>query len=899
MPPKVSSSRPRRSKQPTTQPRRGIVSSTASTATDSPSTRTRSKTKSKANPPSTQATSKAKPPSSRTKSTTSAPTPPVPIVSSGPQAAIFPIPVSRTGTANTSTPSRRSAACTPSAPSTSARTSRASYTPQIEIITAAPRVATQPEMDVYIESELHNAIFHDPNFVERFLSGATEKLQDIEERCCANNQHYERTREWPMPERVPDEPVLYEPILDILNTIKRAVDHVHPPSPSPVAGVPAEPPQLFVNGHRSTIASDLADTALIKPDLVLFQDSHRHWENVRMPIEVKTSPGLHKAGMKQLSRYARATFAHQLHRRHLYGMIICRTQATFVRFDRAGILYSKRIDLVKDAEAFTRAFASLLMLDRIDEGYDPAFKFERDEEGRLVYYIDLPECAFVKTSRKSTPTGRNGRTRRFKVAEILCHRESICGRATIVLRIREELENGTQDPEEYALKIIWRDPERGSEGEILGQIHGRFGLAQSIWHRDVSLPGKCQCPAPVDEWCTTCVDKTVQVDGLQVCDKLRDINIVVPLEDTGEEQIEHVDTTECRPTSHVRPLRMYSYILMESVGVPLWQAESPRRFLIAILDAILGYWGAFNLGIMHRDISDGNVLMLDASQGFSRKEWLGPRTEDSRIQNPALIKSEARLRSTLEEIGHRDPTGMLSDFDLYTMHSSVPDHTITATSGTSTARLGSPRSSRRRLEEDAPLEPSLKRRKTNSHAMAPVVPPPTQGQDQSEDGPQTPSQREKRRLIDFRTGTPAFMSISVLEVDTGAPYHHHFFDDLESFFWLMLWSVAAHLDEGQRHPTPKAQKLLDMLNHDDLEIMSHCKRAIFSWVKDPDELEKNLNAYANDWASDPMFFKAIMDMGAFLSSFIRTKDRMKLEDSPGDAFAKVVGIFLGVLQSEG
>ncbi|KEP54020.1 kinase domain protein [Rhizoctonia solani 123E] len=425
-----------------------------------------------------------------------------------------------------------------------------------------------------------------------------------------------------MPEHVPSENALYDPIVNILNTIKRAVDHVHPPPPSPITGAPDELPQLFIDSHKFAIPSDLADTNQIKPDLVLFQDSHRHWENVRIPVEVKTSPGLHKAGMKQLSRYARATFAHQLHRRHLYGLLVCKTEATFVRFDRAGILYSKRMDVAKDGEAFTRAFASLLMLDRIDEGYDPAFTFERDDTGRLVYYIDLPESGFVKTISKSTPIVRNGRTRRFKVTEILCHRESICGRATIVLRIREELETEMQNPEEYALKMVWRDPERGSEGEVLGHIYGRFGLAQSIWHSDISMPGKCRCPSPVDEWCTTCVDQTVQVDGLQVCDKLRDINIIVPAEGDLEPQIQHVDTTECHPTSHIRPLRVYSYILVESIGVPLWQAASPCMFLTAVLDAILGYWGAFNLGIMHRDISDGNLLILDTDQVFSRKEWL-------------------------------------------------------------------------------------------------------------------------------------------------------------------------------------------------------------------------------------------------------------------------------------
>ncbi|CAE6522767.1 unnamed protein product [Rhizoctonia solani] len=889
MPPKRTSSQARRSKQPAARPRRAPASASTRSATSPPSGRTISKS----NPLLSQTGSKVNASSNRASSTTNSPAAPGPTVSRGLRAKASPTPLARVGLANTNTPNRRSASSR-SAPLASARNSRVSSTLQAETTTAAPKVATQPEMDVYIESELHNAIFHDPNFVRRFLSGATDKLQQIERRCRSSNQHYDRTRQWPMPEHVPSENALYDPIVNILNAVKRAVDHVHPPPPSPITGAPDESPQLFIDNHKSAIPSDLADTDQIKPDLVLFQDSHRHWENVRIPVEVKTSPGLHKAGMKQLSRYARATFAHQLHRRHLYGLLVCKTEATFVRFDRAGILYSKRLDVVKDGEAFTRAFASLLMLDRIDEGYDPAFTFERDDAGRLVYYIDLPESGFSKTSSKSTSIVRNGRTRRFKVTEILCHRESICGRATIVLRIREELETEGQDPEEYALKIIWRDPERESEGEVLQSIHGRFGLAQSTWHRDVSMPGKCNCPTQV-ETCTSCVDKTVQVDGLQVCDKLQDINIVVPVEvEEQEPELEHVDTTKCHPTSYVRPFRIYSYILMASIGVPLWQADSPRRLLTAILDAILGYWGAFNLGIMHRDISDGNVMMLQAGQPFARKEWIEPRIEDPRIQGDVLVESEAKLRSILEKIGHRDPTGMLSDFDLHAMHSSVSNHTTIATSRSVTSEVTPVSSSGRRLEEEnVTVEPGSKRRKTNSHAAAPIT---TQDHNQVEDdGSPTHSHRGKRRVIDFRTGTPAFMSCCVLKVKAGIPYHHHFLDDIESFFWLILWSTAARLDEGQERPTYEAQAMLNYLNQDDLHAMWGWKRGILLATRDPEQTEETLEAFGNEWGSDPVLSRVICGLGGFLSGLLTERSRQKFKGSPGDAFHQVVMILLEAL----
>lgn len=268
-----------------------------------------------------------------------------------------------------------------------------------------------------------------------------------------------------------------------------------------------------------------------------------------MPIEIKKRPQHHKAGMKQLSRYARAVFAHQIHRRHLYGMMVCGTEATFVRFDRAGILYSPKIDIRKDSDGFTRAFASFLMLDRADEGYDTAFTTELFE-GRLRYYIELPESAFKSSvsdsvagpSTRPNSAGVGGK-RKFEVLEKLCHRKSICGRATIVLRLgeprngkkkakpkakRKRDEPEQSKPQEYVLKLIWRDPARDSEGEVMERLKGMFGLAQYVWHCDA--PGRCHCSSSGEELCWTCGDETAQVDGLQVCDNLRNIEISVPID---------------------------------------------------------------------------------------------------------------------------------------------------------------------------------------------------------------------------------------------------------------------------------------------------------------------------------------------------------------------------------
>ncbi|KAB5590211.1 CRISPR-associated endonuclease Cas9 [Ceratobasidium theobromae] len=419
---------------------------------------------------------------------------------------------------------------------------------------AAPRAINQPGMDILIEAEMRDAILHDPKFIEHFLSGDSKRLDRVVQRCRSSEAFDQDKAEWKLPTKLTQEPVLYSPVRNILNAIKHAVDRTtnldssnthdssdHDDSDIELGGC-ADPDNVpietkFQDTSNSPIPSDDADTAGLEPDLTLFEHvTHRHWETLRMAVEIKKLPGHHKHGMKQLSRYARAVFAHQIHRRHLYGVMVCGTEATFVRFDRAGILYSRRVDIRTQSEAFTRAFGSLLMLDRADQGYDTAFTTELNRDGRLEYYIDLPESAFEGTKVGSTPGTNDKRLgkRRLKVVEKLCHRRSIRGRATIVLRVREVPEqrmrgrsgkrkvdevDKADDPslKEYVLKIIWRDPQRESEGEVLEQVKGIYGLAQYVWHCDV--PRHCRCLPPAEE-CVNCVDETVQVEGLETRETL-------------------------------------------------------------------------------------------------------------------------------------------------------------------------------------------------------------------------------------------------------------------------------------------------------------------------------------------------------------------------------------------
>ncbi|KAG9087760.1 hypothetical protein FS749_002657 [Ceratobasidium sp. UAMH 11750] len=757
---------------------------------------------------------------------------------------------------------------------------------------------------------MEGAIFCDPNFVNNFLAVDQTRLQTVLDLC-------EDERDAFVSPGVTQEPQLYGPIRRALNAIQEAVHSGPDRNP---------PPPFFDDVHSSPIPSHVPDTATVKPDLVLFDGPTRHWENVRMPIEVKTLPTYLKAGMKQLGRYARAVFANQLHRRHLYGMVVCTWQATFVRFDRSGILYSKPIDM--SSEEFRKAFAGLMMLDDEAFGYDTAFTTRPGREGRLEYYVDLPAAAFPSSERPETAADTSTATpgpssqpysppkpstRRLKVVRTLCHRKSIRGRATIVLRVREvirpglsaELEGAREGAKtrsrkkqeqrlseeveilgsrDYVLKLMWRDPNKRMEGEVLERLVGIYGVAQYMWHSDVfKACNTAGCAGTIDNSCGNCLDRTPDRDDVLVAKNLADLDIELPEEarDGQETKYTAVKTDVYLKAYAKRTPRIYCRLLMSTVGSSLCTAESPRHLLQAVLDAILGYWRLVNKGLLHRDISDGNVLMLEEDYGYGEREWKVPRATAADL-HPALVESEKLLQEVLDKLD-RDPTGMLNDFDLFTTHNEMGaaffgDSTLEDESDT-----GERRSKRRRLNPEAPSSSSDKGKERESTTPK-----------ESSLNRVTEADKGACQGIDFRTGTPTFMSIRVLEVGTGTPYQHHFMDDLESFFWLILWCVFEHIDVVGARPTEGAQEMLDTIDQAALSAIANGKRSLlFKCGGTGRPMRQVLASCGNSWAADLAIVSVVMKLGVYF--FNLNLNEASLEPLPHEAFPFFVGVIMDAL----
>ncbi|KAG9082985.1 hypothetical protein FRC06_004744 [Ceratobasidium sp. 370] len=308
---------------------------------------------------------------------------------------------------------------------------------------------------------------------------------------------------------------------------------------------------------------------------------------------------------------------------------------------------------------------------------------------------------------------------------------------------------------------------------------------------------------------------------------------------------------------------------MSTVGEPLWAAESPRRLLEAVLDAILGYWRLFNKGVLHRDISDGNVMMLQEGQQFDHREWKEERPPTDSTATTSASSSDELLQQYLEKLD-RDPRGVLSDFDLHTTRSEMEKRFF----GDTLAERDAPTPS-------ATVEPRRStRHKGNSQSSSTSILHSDKG----------------TKKIDFRTGTPTFMSSRVLRIPVGQPYKHHFLDDLESFFWLILWSAAAHLDPQVRKGTRAALHIINGLDQPNLEhicvyknsLLSDCGRFAGKAIK------KQLASWGNAWAKDPMMVSTIVNLGSFFYG-IDNDDLDNPDYEPDVVFPCVVDIIMKVL----
>ncbi|KAJ8701034.1 hypothetical protein PTI98_004000 [Pleurotus ostreatus] len=318
----------------------------------------------------------------------------------------------------------------------------------------------------------------------------------------------------------------------------------------------------------------------------------------------------------QLATYATEYCARQ-HRTHLFLVYIYYPHVRFIRFDRCGALVSRKFDLSEDCTPLIRFYSRFSKMTDTQRGYDPTVTLASDDETKLaqdrlkawkpkhvrpVFKMDVYDdnveeevedndkvqiktevCAddinvgaetlqAADENVKKTP-----KPRKFLVWGSLADPESPLGRATRgypALEVTDGLEKAKDAPIMF-LKEQWRSKaiERG-EIAILRELnkHGIKHVPTFVCGGD--LPDQ--------------VTKT----------------------DIFANEIGRTGGKPIDQRAHVR------FVVLE-VGRPLECFSSSKQMFQAVYDAFQGHKQAFDVcGILHRDVSGGNILILPKGGGL-------------------------------------------------------------------------------------------------------------------------------------------------------------------------------------------------------------------------------------------------------------------------------------------
>ncbi|KAJ5318315.1 hypothetical protein N7476_004735 [Penicillium atrosanguineum] len=197
------------------------------------------------------------------------------------------------------------------------------------------------------------------------------------------------------------------------------------------------------------------------------KDTHCHWSQILVPVELKSNPATDTASKAwlDLGRYAREVLAAQDTRRFVLGFTLCGSFMRIWVFDRLGGVASERFDINEDGLQFVFTILGFLWMTDEQCGFDPTIT---TEDGKRFIEIE-----------------RNGQTERLILERLMSRAPCIAGRATTCWKAHHEAKPGIP----LVVKDSWQYTERDEEGELLQQAtdRGVVNVARYYHHATVRI----------------------------------------------------------------------------------------------------------------------------------------------------------------------------------------------------------------------------------------------------------------------------------------------------------------------------------------------------------------------------------------------------------------------------
>ncbi|KAG8986843.1 hypothetical protein FRB95_003178 [Tulasnella sp. JGI-2019a] len=417
---------------------------------------------------------------------------------------------------------------------------------------------------------------------------------------------------------------------------------------------------------EARIADSPPDLKLDLAMLLIGPEGRKHtdpvfWRDVRVAIEVKHKDAFDSRLVTQVSRYARAVKLDQFDRNLSFTLAIGRNHCRIFRWDTAACYVTSPLDYQRNPSKFMELIGRLASLDPTTLGYDPNFSNaglvvsswrKKPEHMRTVLTIRPTPVRFnlnkpIEDSETSaTKDVKSSEVRHFCLDPntVAMAQDGNFSRGTVVWRAMEVIKGKVQD-KVFIVKQNHQDDARPHEGVFHERVDAisiedgaDLGVARMVcsqelgstraYHKallphvegyytfvpsknpkptkarrreaapvDPLFPGRRKLPAPRSVTDSTASKATVG-GSIDLCQ----LGALAGADPDGQWRL---NKGEIEPNFE----RVLLRFVFEDAGEELSTASSAEMLINAVHDCLKAMHRLFTAGILHRDISFGNLLI--------------------------------------------------------------------------------------------------------------------------------------------------------------------------------------------------------------------------------------------------------------------------------------------------
>lgn len=376
--------------------------------------------------------------------------------------------------------------------------------------------------------------------------------------------------------------------------------------PTPIYRRPLAKPDKPIDGSVGKRKIDIAFVS----DPTATKDSRCHWGQILIPGELKSNPSadIKSEAWLDLSRYSREVFGAQSNRRFVLGFTLCGSLMRIWAFDRLGGIASERFDINKDGLWFVSTILGFLWMSEEQLGFDPTIITANGQQ-----FIEIE---------------REGRRERLILDEVMRPARCIAGRATTCWRAHREADPHTP----IVVKDSWQYLERDQEGELLYEAtnKGTVRIARYYHHETVQvrgmdddIRGNVRKEVDITKATNYRRDRSAIAPSTSISQAGRSGNIASAKRSSSQADAplppskRSCSTFPTKASSDPIPNRVHRRLILRDHGIPIYKAGSRETLLTALADCIEGHESLRQLaGLLHRDISVGNLMIDKDNRGF-------------------------------------------------------------------------------------------------------------------------------------------------------------------------------------------------------------------------------------------------------------------------------------------